>query len=367
MAGTPQPIVADVVQPLGLHLLQTATDARLGGQGHGRPPLVLGVLVAEAHLPLRDGEEAVVGQRDPVDLAARVGPDWLRALHGRLTVDDPPFGPDVLGKGQVRSSLTYQIEKPPAKELREGVDGHHVGRAGGPPRGPVGGDPTGRHQAVDVRMVGQGTGPGVQDTQAPHQAADIMRVRSRCPGAWSPCGAVARRSPPPGCQRPRPGSPACATRGDARRAAGRTPAGPGPPSPSPVAHRDPRGGCAWASGRRSARPPAHRRARPPSRHRRAPPRRPREAHASRTRGGRTAGEAAPHGPPVADPDRVEGGDVSAPGGRRWPQPWGTGAPVGGGASVGREAMAAGVWTVACGPLTRGRRLAAAEGRLRRRR
>jgi len=49
---------------------QTATDELMGGQGHGLPTLVLGVLVAAAHLPISDGEEAVVGQRDPVDIPA---------------------------------------------------------------------------------------------------------------------------------------------------------------------------------------------------------------------------------------------------------------------------------------------------------
>ena len=57
------------------------------------------------------------------------------------------------------------------------MDGHQVGGAGGPPRGAVAATPPGRHQAVDVRMVGQGAGPRVQHTQDPHQAADVMRVR----------------------------------------------------------------------------------------------------------------------------------------------------------------------------------------------
>jgi hypothetical protein len=70
MDRTPQPIGADFVEPLGPHMRQKATDALMGGQGHGLPTLVLGVLVAEAHLPISDGEEAVVGQRDPVDLPA---------------------------------------------------------------------------------------------------------------------------------------------------------------------------------------------------------------------------------------------------------------------------------------------------------
>jgi hypothetical protein len=111
MDRTPQPIVADFVEPLGQHMLQKATDELMGGQGHGVPQLVLGVLGAEAHLPISDGEEAVVGQRDPVDIAAQVVQDLLPALRGRFTVNDPPFGPDHLRKGQVGPFLTHQIEK----------------------------------------------------------------------------------------------------------------------------------------------------------------------------------------------------------------------------------------------------------------
>ena len=82
MDRTPQPIVADFVEPLGQHMLQKATDELMGGQGHGLPTLVLGVLVAEAHLPISDGEEAVVGQRDPVD-SPGLGPSGLAPCLAR--------------------------------------------------------------------------------------------------------------------------------------------------------------------------------------------------------------------------------------------------------------------------------------------
>jgi hypothetical protein len=56
MDRTPQPIVADVVEPLRPYMLEKATDARLGRPGHGLPALVVGVLGVEADLVLRDGE-----------------------------------------------------------------------------------------------------------------------------------------------------------------------------------------------------------------------------------------------------------------------------------------------------------------------
>jgi hypothetical protein len=56
MDGTPEPIIADVVEPLGQHLRQQAPPELVGGQGHGLPALSLGVPVADADLAVLDGE-----------------------------------------------------------------------------------------------------------------------------------------------------------------------------------------------------------------------------------------------------------------------------------------------------------------------
>ena len=61
MAGTPQPVVADFMEPLGQHMLQKTPDELMGGQRHGFPTLVLGVLVAKAHLAVIDREETGIG------------------------------------------------------------------------------------------------------------------------------------------------------------------------------------------------------------------------------------------------------------------------------------------------------------------
>jgi Phage integrase, N-terminal SAM-like domain len=90
MDGTPQPIVPDVVEPLGQHVLQETPDALVGGSCHHFPALVLGVRVAEAHLIVLGREDTAIGQGDPMDISAEVVQDQLRALHGRFAVDDSP-------------------------------------------------------------------------------------------------------------------------------------------------------------------------------------------------------------------------------------------------------------------------------------
>ncbi len=94
MDGAPQPIVPDVVEPLGQHVLQKAPDELVGGQRHGLPALVLSILRAEADVAVLDREQTAIGQRDPVDIPAHVVQDLLRALQGRFAGDDPPLGPN---------------------------------------------------------------------------------------------------------------------------------------------------------------------------------------------------------------------------------------------------------------------------------
>jgi hypothetical protein len=54
MDGTPQPIVPDFVEALVQHVLQEASDELQRWQGHGLPALVLGILIAEAHVAALD-------------------------------------------------------------------------------------------------------------------------------------------------------------------------------------------------------------------------------------------------------------------------------------------------------------------------
>jgi hypothetical protein len=165
------------VETLRQHVLQQAANELQRRQGHGFPAVMVGVLVAETDLAILDREHAAIGQDAPVDIPAQGAEYLFGPLQGWFTVDDPPFGPNRLGQRQIGSFLTHQIEKQSAKELREGLHRHEVSLAGRSPLGPVGGNPARWHQAMDVRMVDQSPGPGVQDTQDPDQAPYIMGVR----------------------------------------------------------------------------------------------------------------------------------------------------------------------------------------------
>jgi hypothetical protein len=104
MHGTPQPLVADVVAPLGQPMRPTAPDALVGRQGHGLPALVLGSLRAAADGPVPAREQATSGQREPVDRPAEVRPDLRGAWHGRWPSTTPPLAQTDSGRG--RACLT---------------------------------------------------------------------------------------------------------------------------------------------------------------------------------------------------------------------------------------------------------------------
>jgi len=98
-------------------VLQEASDERMGGQPHGLPALLLSVLIAEADVTVLDRAQPAIGQRDTVDIPAQVVQNLLGALQGRFAVDNPSLGPHGFWYRQVRSFLTHQRPKQPAKEL----------------------------------------------------------------------------------------------------------------------------------------------------------------------------------------------------------------------------------------------------------
>jgi hypothetical protein len=63
MDGAPEPIIADFVEALGQHMLQKAPDELPGRQGHGLPALILGILIAEAHVAVLARENPAPGSR----------------------------------------------------------------------------------------------------------------------------------------------------------------------------------------------------------------------------------------------------------------------------------------------------------------
>jgi hypothetical protein len=177
MAGTPEPIRADCVDPLGPHLRQQAADTLLGQEGPSLPPMGPGVRLATADLALVAGAHTGGSHGDAMDVSAQVVEHSCRAWPRRCARDDPGGGPDRRGQVQLGALLVHQGTEPTAAPVRAGPDGPEVRLASRLPRLVVSRDPTGRHETVPVWMVSEGPGPGVPHPEDAEQAADVVRVR----------------------------------------------------------------------------------------------------------------------------------------------------------------------------------------------
>jgi hypothetical protein len=161
---TPHAIVADVVEALGHHLREKAADERIGGEGHGPPAPVVGVLVAEAHLACRDREETVGGQGDALD-----SPGPGRSGLAQDLAPSVGHRPPILWSGPILAESGRGVLDAPERETgRETASRGHgqaPSRTGGPPLAAVGGAPTGWHKTGHVWMIDAGPSPGVEDAE----------------------------------------------------------------------------------------------------------------------------------------------------------------------------------------------------------
>jgi hypothetical protein len=140
MARTPEPVVPDLVEALGQHVLQKTADELQRRQQHRLPAMVLGILRAEADVAVLDRGDRAIGQRDPMDIPAQVAEDLVGPLHGRFTVYDPFPRPHRLGDGQIGTLLTHESPEETSEELRERLNQHEVGLTSLPPPGLAGFD-----------------------------------------------------------------------------------------------------------------------------------------------------------------------------------------------------------------------------------
>jgi len=161
---TQEAVVANLVEAPRQHVLQVTTQEFLGRQSHGFPLASAGMLIAEAHGSVVQGEEPVVGDGDAMHVAPEIAQHFARPVEGRSAEDDPFPVPYLLGK-------LFPGERPPG-QLHEARP-EHLGQCPHrdqelPARLPPDAvlvEPSGRHQHVYVRVVLQGAGPGVQHGQ----------------------------------------------------------------------------------------------------------------------------------------------------------------------------------------------------------
>jgi hypothetical protein len=88
-AGGKESVEADLVEACGEHVLEKATHEFQGRKCDRLPASLPGVFVAEGDLTVFKGEDTVIGDGNPVDVAGEVGEHFLGALDRRFAIDHP--------------------------------------------------------------------------------------------------------------------------------------------------------------------------------------------------------------------------------------------------------------------------------------
>jgi hypothetical protein len=69
------------------------------------------VLVAKGHLVVLEGDQAMIGNGDPVGVAGEVAQDMLGATEGRFEIDDPVLPKQGAQEGGEGWRLTEGLER----------------------------------------------------------------------------------------------------------------------------------------------------------------------------------------------------------------------------------------------------------------
>jgi hypothetical protein len=175
LRGAEEAEIADLDESPGQDVLEEAVDELFGGEGAIRVLASNGGAVAKGDLVVFEFYQAAVADGDPEDVGSQVL-EGSAAVADRFTVDNPILlpdgGRDIVGEvGSLESVKEFGPEDP-----GEGFDGEQEVMVGREPGVVIGGQPTGRDEIVNVRMIGQVTSPGVQDADQTELSADKTGV-----------------------------------------------------------------------------------------------------------------------------------------------------------------------------------------------
>ena len=121
--GRPEPVVAHLVKAGRQDVLEKAAKELFARERHAPPRVRRGILVREGDRLGRDGEDASIGDRDPMDVAGEVAKDARVPLDRRFAVDHPRRLPDAGRDRYAGQARAYTREKAGAEVNRQRTDG----------------------------------------------------------------------------------------------------------------------------------------------------------------------------------------------------------------------------------------------------
>ncbi len=169
-------------------MLEEALEELLHGEGAGFELAGVGGAVQEGEqgslhtAAMIDGEQAPVADGDAVDVGSQVFEGSLSIAHP-FAVDDPFPSPDFFGGLLVESCFSQGALEGSAEQFGEGFHMQEEVLACGQPANPILVHTAAGSQVVDVGMVDQFAGPGMQHTQH----ADLPAHKAWIPGQFLGC------------------------------------------------------------------------------------------------------------------------------------------------------------------------------------
>lgn len=197
--------VADAVKAVGQCVKKEAANELVGLELHGLCRAALAVILPrEGDMIVVEGDEAAVGDRDPMGIAAEISQDLGGPAERLLGVDDPIDAPrrsDAGGEGrglgqggeiakEVQGSgaegSCQALKESASEQLGEWFDGQEKVRSAGDPARAIRQETATWYDTVQVGMMRQRLPPGVQHGDAANLGAEPTRIggeRDHCLGA----------------------------------------------------------------------------------------------------------------------------------------------------------------------------------------
>jgi len=180
-----EPIVSDAHESGGEEVEQEAPQELGGVEGQVLDLVAMGTIPpAERDVAVVDGIEAVVGDGDAVGVATEVAEDLVGAGERRLAVDHPLLARRL---AQPRVAIATwaaeaagiegpfeELEELAAEDLGEDTDEEEEPGLGGDPSLALGAEAATGDDAVEMRMVGEGLGPGMEDGGEADAGSEVL-------------------------------------------------------------------------------------------------------------------------------------------------------------------------------------------------
>ena len=172
----PQTEISNFVETFGQDMLKEATNEFVALDAAGVPAGRFAPLVLYSDGVIVETDDAGVGDGNAEDVSRKIFEHGLLALAPRGDVDDPALAPDGLRDDKVGTFLFEQSLELIAHQLGQGIDRDQKHIACRMPIAAVVGNAAAGDKTMNVGVIEQLLGPGVQDGKHPNGTTDEAAI-----------------------------------------------------------------------------------------------------------------------------------------------------------------------------------------------